>query len=155
MKKILTREEALLKMADLCARSEQCSFDISRKLLSRGLSSSDIRYVVGELESGGFIDDFRFARSFARDKVRFSAWGRIKIRVALIGRRIPASVITAALQEIDEDDYADALRRTALQKSRQLDISIYEDRVRLFRHLVSRGFESSLATAEVKKLASC
>lgn len=152
MKRIPTKEEALLSMADLCARSEQCAFDISRKLRAKGLSSDDVSAVVAQLEARGFIDSFRFARSFARDKVRFSAWGKLKISAALAARRIPRSVIADALREIDADDYENALQRSAVAKARQLDLASFDDRQRLCRHLLSRGFEGSLVVNMVNRI---
>lgn len=153
MKKPITKEEALLRMAGLCARSEQCSFDIAKKLQSKGLARDDIRYIIEELISRKFIDHHRFARSFARDKVRFSAWGLLKIRAALLARRIPDSVISEAFAEIDPEDYADAVSRAARAKAMSLDLTVYDDRLKLYRHLMSRGFESSVSSAEVRKLS--
>ena len=151
MRKQITKDEALLSMADLCARSEQCAFDITKKLSARGLPPGDVRSVISELEERGFIDAGRYARAFSRDKVRFSAWGRLKIRAALLAKRIPEAVVREAFEDVDPDDYADALTRAARAKSAGLDLSSYDDRLKLYRHLLSRGFESSLASAEVKK----
>ena len=67
--KPLTRDEALVRMAGLCARSEQCASDIARKLRTKGLSSADIASVIDELKERSFLDEARYARSFARDKV--------------------------------------------------------------------------------------
>ena len=153
MKKTPTKEELMLSMADLCARSEQCSFDISKKLRTKGLGYSDAQEVVENLKARGFIDNYRYARSFARDKVRFSAWGKRKIRLALISKRIDSATIDEAFEEIDAEDYADALRRAALSKARQLDLNEYQDRLKLYKYLISRGFESSLSSLAVKNLA--
>ena len=76
-KKPLTAEQALLRMADLCARSEQCPYDIAKKLRAKALSEADIHKVIDELRRRRFIDERRFAASFARDKVRFAGWGRL------------------------------------------------------------------------------
>ena len=152
MKKIPTKEEALLSMAGLCARSEQCAFDIRRNLRLKGMSASDTDEIVDYLMENRYIDDSRFARSFSRDKVRFSAWGRMNIRMSLLAKRIPAAIIDRAFEEIDENDYSEALRRTAASAVRRLDLKVYEDRLKLYKYLLSRGFESSYATAEVKRL---
>lgn len=149
----LTPDQALLRMADLCARSEQCSFDIARKLRLRGLSSSEITYVVTELADRGFIDDRRYARAFANDKVRFSGWGRMKIRAALVAKRIPGDAVTEALGSLDEEEYSEAARRAARAKAASLDLSLYADRIKLARHIISRGFESSLASRIVNELS--
>lgn len=153
MKKQLEPEEALLKMADLCARSEQCEADIYRKLRLKGLGHNDAMDIIAELRNRKFIDDFRYARSFARDKVRFSAWGRRKIRLALIAKKIPSSIIEEAFGEIDSQDYASALDRAASSKLSGLNLSLYEDRLRLYKYLVSRGFESNLISNKIKELS--
>lgn len=141
----------LLKMATLCARSEQCEADIVHKLYAKGLPAGDVDWVIANLKQQSFVDDRRFAAAFARDKVRFSAWGRRKIRAALIAKRIKESIITEAFEEISAADYADAIERAARAKASNLDLSLRDDRLKLYRHLLSRGFESELAIAEVKK----
>ncbi len=82
-KTILTPEKALARMQTLCAKSEQCSFDIAQKLKRAGLSGADIKQTIASLTASRFIDDTRYARAFAADKVRFSHWGRRKISFAL------------------------------------------------------------------------
>lgn len=141
----------LLKMAALCARSEQCEADIARRLYAKGLPVGDVDWVVNNLKQQSFIDDRRFAAAFARDKVRFSAWGRRKIRAALIAKRIKESIIAGALEEINDDDYAEAIERAARAKALNLNLGLRDDQLKLYRHLLSRGFESELAIAEVKK----
>lgn len=144
-------------MADLCARSEQCEADIRQKLYRLGLSSADVQSVVEALISGRFIDNARFAKAFARDKCRFSAWGRNKIRLALMARRISSADISEALDAIDPHDYSEALRRTAAAKARGMDLDgpdNRDNRMKLFRHILSRGFESDLASKAVRDIAS-
>lgn len=148
--KPLTKETALLKMASLCARSEQCEYDIARKLRTGRLPIDDIRWVLNELRERRFIDQSRFAGSFARDKVRFAAWGKLKISAALRAKRISESDIATALASVDSDDYEAAAARVAASKANSLDLSTREGRVKLYRHLLSRGFESDVAMRELK-----
>lgn len=153
----ITYEGALQRMASLCARSEQCEADIRQKLYRLGLSSGDVQKIVEELTAGKFIDNARFARSFARDKCRFSCWGRNKIRLELKMRRISPSDIDRALDSIDMDEYLDALHRATYAKGRSLDINGQErrtERLKLFRHLLARGFESDLASDAIKEFVA-
>lgn len=139
--------EALrLKMADLCARSEQCEHEIREKLRKKMLPAAEIDKIIDFLIHGKFIDNSRYARSFTNDKVRFSGWGRNKIRMALAYKRIPTSLIAEALEEINEKEYRSTLIKVATTKARNLDLEEYDDRAKLYRHLISRGYESSLAT---------
>lgn len=139
-----TPEEMLERMAALCARSEQCEYDIRQKLFKAQIAPGEADRIIARLREGRFIDDVRFARSFASYKVRFSAWGRYKIRMALAAKRIPAAAISEALEAIDPTDYRDACRRAARAKARGLDLTSRDDRLKLFRHLQSRGFESDI-----------
>lgn len=152
MKKPLDKESALLKMADLCSRGEQAPADIRRKLILRGLSHSDVEEVMGRLTRDSFLDTARFARSFANDKLRFSGWGRFKIRAALAAKSIPAADIGAAIDGLDPEEYDAAIRRVAAAKASSLDLSSVADRRRLFRLLASRGFESPLIVSTIRSL---
>ena len=157
MGKKITSEGALQRMAALCARSEQCEADIRQKLYRMGLSSGDVQKIIEELTAGKFIDNARFARSFARDKCRFSCWGRNKIRLELKMRRITPPDIEQALDSIDKDEYLDALHRATSAKGRSLDVNGPErrtERLKLFRHLLARGFESELASNAIKEFVA-
>lgn len=151
-KKPITPEAAKLKMADLCARSEQCEFEIREKLRKQGLSSDESDKIINFLIDNKFIDASRYAASFTNDKVRFSSWGRNKIRQALAMKRIPSADIRTALADIDEKEYLEAIQRAGLSKAKNLDLEIYEDRMKLYRHLLSRGFESSLISKLISHL---
>lgn len=151
-KKPLTKEAALLRMADLCARGERCSSEIREKLRKLMLPASVADEIIDYLEENRYIDNLRFAKAFARDKVRFSGWGRNKIRMALTVKRIPASEIREALDEIDEEEYTVALAKATEAKARNLDLTDYNDRAKLYRHLASRGFESNLISGAIRKI---
>lgn len=144
-KKVPSAEAMLLKMATLCARSEQCPSDIRKKLIARGLGAADCNRIIADLTERKFLSEERFARSFARDKVRFSAWGKIKIRKALYAKRIPASVIEEALSQIPAEDYSSAIIRAARSKAAGLQLANPSDRMKLYKFLLGRGFESYLA----------
>ena len=139
-------DRLLQRMAALCARSEQCSFDIGSKLRRAGLPDADVRNILDRLKADGFIDDRRYAGSFARDKVRFSGWGKLKIRMALASKRLPA------LDSISSEDYRKAWVSAATLKARTLDLADHGDRTKLMRYLATRGFEGSVCSAAVAYL---
>ena len=141
----ITLEAARIRMADICARSEQCEADIKQKLYKLGLTSSQTAETINFLKENKFIDNKRFARSFSRDKCRFSSWGKC----------LRPDEIAEGLSAIDENDYHAALMRTAIAKARTLDLfgeSGRDNRMRLYRHIMARGFEPSLASEAVKNI---
>lgn len=101
MAKTLTPPEALHRAAALCSSSEHCIADIREKLSRWGIGEPDARTIVERLVQERFIDEERYAIAFAKDKFRFSGWGRIKIRYALQQKRIGNSDIVNALSLID------------------------------------------------------
>lgn len=103
MAKTLTPPEALHRAAALCSSSEHCIADIREKLSRWGIGEPDARTIVERLVQERFIDEGRYAIAFAKDKFRFSGWGRIKIRYALQQKRIGNSGIVNALSLIDEE----------------------------------------------------
>lgn len=146
----LTYESALARMAALCNRSEQCEDDLRRKMARGSLAGADADKIIARLKETRMLDNGRFARLTADYKVRFCGWGRNKIRTALYGKRISATDISAALSAIDEEEYGAALRRVCNAKARTLELTNREAAMKLYRHLLSRGFESPLASAAVR-----
>lgn len=154
-KKPITPEEARLKMASLCSRSEQCEYDIRHKLINMGLSSSQMSEIISFLREEKFIDNARYAKSFANDKAKFSRWGPFKIKAALVAKHIPSSLINEALACINEEIWEDSVLKNATAKAKSLDLLIpgedgYNNRKKLFEFLIGRGFQSSLANKAVK-----
>lgn len=116
------------------------------------LAASDANEIVEYLEENRYIDDSRFARAFARDKVKFSGWGKNKIRMALAMKRIPSAEISSALEEIDPEEYMAVAVNAAKAKARNLDLSDYDDKGKLYRHLASRGFEGSVISKAIQSI---
>lgn len=140
----MTYDQMLLRMAGLCAGAEQCVADIRNKILKKGFSAAEAEKMVSYLIANKYIDDARFSRAYAVDKVRFSGWGSMKVRMGLRGKGMSDSIITQALEYIPESEYAETLQKVLLAKAKTLDLSEVKERQKLYRHLASRGFESQL-----------
>ena len=148
----VTKEKALERLAGLCARSEQCESEIVRKLFNWGISGNDRKEIIDYLKENRYLDDARYARCYARDKARFSKWGPIKIKAELFKRKIQASFIREAIEEVEPSVWKDSLLNVARSKAENLDFSgeeVYENRQKLFRYLISRGFPSSASSKAV------
>lgn len=150
----LTYENALTRAAVLCSKCEQCSPDILKKLSGWGLSSNDSERVIGRLEELRFLDDERFVRAYAHDKLVFSGWGRMKIARGLWAKRLPRELIDIALESIDEEEYEDVAIRVMSSRTRLYPdmLESYEGRTKLLRFGAGRGFELSLLTKIITTL---
>lgn len=144
-------EEMLVRMAGLCAGAEQCASDIRTKILKQGFSSHEADEMIDYLQRNRYLDDSRFARAYAVDKVRFSGWGRMKIRMGLRAKGMSDSLVSQALEYIPDAEYREALGKVLAAKARSLDLADVSDRQKLYRHLASRGFESQLIIAAIRR----
>ncbi|MCM1518811.1 MAG: RecX family transcriptional regulator [Pseudoflavonifractor sp.] len=151
-RKPITPARALERLETLCARSEQCESDLWRKLSLWGIGGGDAARIMSGLRRARFVDDERFARAYVLEKVRVARWGRRKIRLGLVAKRIDRDIIDIALdEEIDEREYAANLMEVLRAKLRTIDDPCsYEGKTRLFRHGVMRGYESSEVVASIK-----
>ena len=116
-----------------------------KKLIAWQIPSTDAERILDSLVDDRFVDDRRFARAFAADKMRFSGWGRYKIMRGLMAKRIDRATIDQALDALDVDEYASTARRVLISKARAIaEGNTYEGRTKLFRFGASRGFETDL-----------
>lgn len=153
-RKIVTPEEALDRLEELCVRGERCEGELRAKLRTWQIASADADSIIGSLRQHRFFDDVRYARAFVADKVRFARWGRLKIRMALRAKHIDEDIAEAAIDAIDEDLYTKALDAVITAAARRIGedaAHTYEGRTRIFRAAVSRGFESSLAADAIRQ----
>lgn len=137
--------EALKYSMDLCSRQERCRSEIAEKLASFKLTPAEIKTILETLVKENFIDESRYAGTFTRDKLRFNKWGKAKIRYMLEGKKLPVTIISDALDEIDEGYYREILKEELIKKRRTIKGSnAFEVRGKLFRFARQRGFETGL-----------
>ena len=154
-RKPITPEKAIVRLEELCARSEQCTSDARKKLQTWGISSSDAEKIIASLIAKRFIDDERFCQAYVRDKFRFSKWGKRKIMAALMMKRLDRNKIEKALETIDNQDYIDCLQYIISTKAKSMaDSDSYDGRTRLFRFAASRGFEPDLISKVIRRMAN-
>lgn len=140
--RVLNFEQGLQRAAGLCCQSEHCIADITEKLLRWGVSREDSDRIIDRLIDEKYIDESRYALAYVRDKVRFSHWGRVKIKSMLRMLRISEQDISNAFDSFDEDEYLGVLEGVIESKRKTLpDAESYASRVKLIRFALQRGFE--------------
>lgn len=149
----LTPESAFRRAAAACARREHCRTQWTAKFKAAGLSPQEAEEVADRLEKEGYIDEQRYAKAFTHDKALYDRWGRIKIAAALREKGIAAHLVRVAAEDIDEQDYREALRAVLRQKARTLAATPEaERRMKLARHAATRGYEPEYVWEEVDKI---
>ena len=144
--KDLTKDTAWNWATGRCAMREICRHDIWQKLCEKGLPPEDAEAVCDRLEDEKYVDDSRYARAFAHDKILFDGWGKIKVTQALRLKKIAPNVVEEALNEaVDETTYKSKLHDILVTKNRSVkEEDIYKRTEKLVRFAASRGFEANL-----------
>ena len=142
----LSEKEATQKAEALCVRRECCVSEVEEKLFAWGLTGEAQQRIVEHLLQERYIDEGRFSRAYALDKLRYNHWGRVKIGQMLRLLGISAEDRQAALDELPTDEYLDILQRLIATKWPTIQgRSTYERQAKLMRFLAGRGFEPNVA----------
>lgn len=143
--KRLTEKEAIVRLSALCSQAEHCAYEMEEKMRRWELDEETAARVVEYLTEHKFIDDRRFARAFAIDKVRYNKWGRRKVEQALWAKHIDEDIRREALDEIGDEEYLRVLRPLLAGKRRSTRAaSDYELNSKLIRFAIGRGFTIDL-----------
>ncbi len=144
-KKKLTPQQALLKAQQTCAYQERCQQEMRDKLYEWGLYSNDVENIIANLITDNFLNEERFAKTYAGGKFRIKKWGKIKIKIELKKRKISDYCIRKAMQEIPDNDYTHTLEQLIVKKSKDVKDKKAEVRNhKIAQYAISRGFESDL-----------
>ncbi len=109
--------------------------------------------ILAHLIKENFLNEERFARSFARGKFNIKKWGKNRIVNELKQRDITKYNINLALKELDETDYLKTLEQLAEKRVGQLtETDIFKKRKKLADYLLYRGWESPLVYEITKRL---
>lgn len=141
----IDEKQALLRAEALCSGRECCVSEIEEKLARWGQTAEAQARIICHLLDERYIDEARFCRAFALDKMRYNRWGRIKIGQALRLLGVSDHDRENALSELPAEEYEETLVRLLQAKSPTIKAaSDYEHRAKLIRFLQGRGFELSL-----------
>jgi regulatory protein len=153
MNNTFTIKEALQKLEHFCAYQERCHDEVVDKLYSLKMTRDEIDSIVVQLIEGNFLNETRFACSFARGKHRIKHWGKIRITNELKARNISSTNITLALKEISNEEYFETFENLAERCwNNILETNLLKKRKKFCDYMLRRGYESNLVYEKVKEL---
>ena len=140
-----TPQQAFGKIKQYCAYQERCHSEVKERLYSYGLLKVEVEEILSKLIEENYLNEERFAKSFAGGKFRVKHWGKRKIRQHLQQRGIAGYNLEQAMKEIAPDDYRETLTEL-LTKKRLLirDENPMVVKQKLVRYALSKGYESDL-----------
>ena len=132
-------------MMKYCAYQDRCHKEVKDKLIEIEVYGEELDELMCILVAEKFLDEERFARSFARGKFRIKKWGRWKIKQELKRKRVSEYCIKKAMEELEEYDYEGQLRALLEKKSKVLrESDPFKRKGKLAKFAQSKGFESAL-----------
>jgi regulatory protein len=147
----LNDEQALERMKNYCAYQERCHAEIKNKLISLGVYGDRIEQITSDLIAENFLNETRFAQTYARSKFNYNSWGRIKISNSLRMKQVSSYNINLALKEINEEIYCKVLDKLIEEKSIQLKDKM-NWKTNLYQQLLSKGYEQNLIRDRLEKM---
>lgn len=152
--------EELFEYAVAClGRRAFASEELAAKLRLRAARAADVEGAVARLIDIGYLDDRRFAESFALNRAENDGFGRMRVLSDLRARRVPAKIAETAVSQVFEDkseseqiDAFMARRMPSLLRGGKVE----DDRelARAWRRLRHAGFSSGGSLSALKRIAA-
>ena len=144
-KKYVSKAAALDKLQRYCVYQDRCHQEVRSKMLDLGIYGDDLEQIIVALIEDNFLNEERFARSFARGKFRFKRWGRMRIRRELKRRAISDYCLRKGMEEIEEAEYQRVLYEVVEKKWAGTKApNDFQRRSKVAQYVINRGFESAL-----------
>lgn len=149
----MTIKEALQKLEHFCAYQDRCHSEVVTKLYDLKMSPDEIDIIIVKLIEDNFLNETRFACSFARGKHRIKHWGKVRIVNELKIRHISTANINLALKEILPDEYETTFDQLSQRYWNNLtESNVLKKRKKFCDYMLRRGYESNLVYDKMKEL---
>ncbi len=141
---------ALSKAQKYCAYQERCHKEIREKLSTWKILPEPADDIIAQLIKDNYLNEERFALTFAGGKFRIKKWGRIKIRLELEKKKISAYCIKQALEAIEEKSYLQTLDQLLKVRAKSIkQLNPIQRSYAIGQYAISRGFEPELVWERV------
>jgi regulatory protein len=139
----------------IAAKSRSVAELRERLLQSHQANTSDVEAVISRLKEYGYLDDERFAFSYASLKVKQRPIGRRRLERDLKFKKVDSAVADEALELVYTETTEEELIDRAIEKRIRLR-GRPKDRLEaksLFDHLLRQGFPFELVSEKVRAVS--
>ena len=152
-KPVLTVAEAQQKLEHYCAYQERCQQEVVNKLRELGMIPTAIDTIITSLIQNNYLNEMRFAQSFARGKFRIKKWGKNRILRELKLRNISNYNIKKGMEQISEEDYHTTFMELFEKRKKEVArLPIEKQKKKLISYLSYRGWETELIYDALREL---
>ncbi|MCK5824827.1 MAG: RecX family transcriptional regulator [Ichthyobacteriaceae bacterium] len=151
--KTYTVQEIKSKLEYYCAYQDRSHYDVEQKLREFNVIEEARDLIILSLIEEKYLDEERFAKSYARGKFYHKNWGKLKIAQGLKQKYISEYLISSALKEIENNDYFNTINKLIENKIKTTNAkSSYDLKAKIIRYLQGKGYEYSIIIDEIDNL---
>ncbi|WP_347067424.1 regulatory protein RecX [Flavobacterium sp. WV_118_3] len=148
-------DDATKKLEYYCSYQERCHAEVVQKLQQMHMIPQAIDSIVVHLIENNFLNEERFARSFARGKHRIKKWGKLRIVNELKFRGISKYNIDSALKEITSEEYFETFHTLADTNWNSIkESNLLKKKKKFCDFLIRKGYESRLIFEKCNDLSA-
>lgn len=142
------------KAERFCVYQERCHKETVRKLYDLGASQQETDEIMVYLIENNFLNEERFAKSFARGKHSIKKYGKIRIINELQFRNISSYNIQKALEEISDEEYHITFEELSAKAWHSIsEKNRLKKKKKFCDFLLRKGYESELVYQSWKNLS--
>jgi regulatory protein len=148
-------KQVYLKVANYCAYQERTHEEVRQKLEKLQILSDDAEEIIAKLIEDNYLNEERYAKTYAGGKFRIKKWGRKRIHLELKRKNLTEYSIRSAMKEIKDSDYKETLQKLAEKKQESLSKKEANKlllKKKLATFLMQKGYEPELVWEVVERL---
>ena len=146
------RARTFQRAGKLLAAKARSVAELRERLLERCSDKAVVEIVIARLREYGYLDDERYAVSYASSKVRQSPLGRRRLEQSLAMKKVERSVAEEALDQVYAENPEEELIDRAIEKRVRLRgrPKTRAEAKSLFDYLLRQGFPFELVRDKVR-----
>ncbi len=140
------------KIYSYCAYQERTQQEVRNKLWEYDIKYEQAEELIAQLISENYINEERFALTYAGGKFRIKKWGKLKIKEGLKLKGISTYCLNLALKSLDEEEYYQTLKEIIEKKSMaEKEGNAFVKNQKIAHYAISRGYEPELVWSFLKE----
>jgi regulatory protein len=149
------RARAFQRAVKLLAAKPRSVAELRERLLERCSDEPTVETVITRLREYGYLDDERYALSYAASQVRQQPIGRRRLQQSLVLKKVDRTVADEALDQVFAETSEDQLIDRAIEKRVRLRgrPKTRAEAKSLFDHLLRQGFPFELVSEKVRAVS--
>jgi regulatory protein len=151
----MSLDRAREKAMRYCSFQERCQLDLTNRFRAWNVEEKNWDKILDYLIDEDFLNEPRYVEAFVRGKFKMKKWGKGKIKMGLIAKRVfnEEQFNRVFEEEIEEEEYLNVISELVEKK----DILIVEEdtfkrRDKLYRYMLGKGYESELVVKELNRI---